>query len=236
MNTQEPESKKITVIGNSSETFLEIHSIFPTIQGEGPLVGYPALFIRLAGCNLQCPLCDTDYTSNRDCLAVSEILHQVNEAFNEIPGKLVVITGGEPFRQQIGPLVEALLYFDYDVQIETNGTIYQPLPFNDKNLVVVCSPKTGSVHSSLLPHIKALKYVGTANSLSEEDGLPLWALDHPAAPHLFRAPLSHQLVYLQPADEKDPVKNQKNLEAVVKSCLKHGHILCLQIHKSIGVE
>jgi 7-carboxy-7-deazaguanine synthase len=236
MNTQEPESKKITVIGSPSGTFLEVHSIFPTIQGEGPFVGHPSLFIRLAGCNLQCPLCDTDYTSNRDYLTVSEVLYQVNEAFDKIPGKLVVITGGEPFRQQIGPLVEALLHFDYEVQIETNGTIYQPLPFEDEKLTLVCSPKTGSIHSKLLPHIKVLKYVGTANSLSDIDGLPLWALDHPAAPELFRAPLPHQLVYLQPADEKDLIKNQKNLDAVVKSCLKHGHLLCLQIHKIVGVE
>ena len=40
----------------------DVHSIFPTIQGEGPFVGQPAIFIRLAGCNLQCPACDTDYT------------------------------------------------------------------------------------------------------------------------------------------------------------------------------
>ena len=38
---------------------LEVHSIFKTIQGEGPFCGTPAVFIRLAGCNLQCPWCDT---------------------------------------------------------------------------------------------------------------------------------------------------------------------------------
>jgi len=43
-------------------------------------------------------------------------------------------------------------------------------------------------------------------------------------------------VYMQPMDCKDPVQNQKNLEAVLQSCLKFGYILQLQIHKLIGVE
>src|SRR3954467_9071958 len=47
--------------GNS----LSIHSIFYTLQGEGPYSGCPAVFMRLAGCNLQCPGCDTDYTSGQ---------------------------------------------------------------------------------------------------------------------------------------------------------------------------
>ena len=51
-NTQEPE--KI-----DRDRHLDVHSIFHTIQGEGPYCGHPAVFIRLAGCNLQCPGCDT---------------------------------------------------------------------------------------------------------------------------------------------------------------------------------
>ena len=44
----------------SYEGTLQVHSIFKTIQGEGPFCGTPCVFVRLAGCNLQCPACDTD--------------------------------------------------------------------------------------------------------------------------------------------------------------------------------
>ena len=60
MNQQAPEKQQLRGDG-----LLAVHSIFYTIQGEGPFAGETAVFVRLAGCNLQCPLCDTDYTSDR---------------------------------------------------------------------------------------------------------------------------------------------------------------------------
>ena len=57
---------------------LEVHSIFYTLQGEGPFCGSPAIFIRLAGCNLQCPGCDTDYTSKREHLSPETIVKRLN--------------------------------------------------------------------------------------------------------------------------------------------------------------
>ena len=59
-NTQ-PAEKQV----KSSGLILAINSIFYTIQGEGPFAGSPAVFVRLAGCNLQCPMCDTEYTSRQ---------------------------------------------------------------------------------------------------------------------------------------------------------------------------
>ena len=59
---------------------LEVHSIFYTIQGEGPFCGTPAVFIRLAGCNLQCPSCDTNYTSKRRTMTAEEIVNEVRRA------------------------------------------------------------------------------------------------------------------------------------------------------------
>ena len=75
---------------------LDVHSIFYTIQGEGPFTGCPAVFVRLAGCNLKCPGCDTDYTSNRTPMTAEQILNKILELAS--PATLVVITGGEPFR------------------------------------------------------------------------------------------------------------------------------------------
>lgn len=237
-NVQKPEKQ---VIGDGLE--LAVNSIFKTIQGEGPFAGTPSVFIRLAGCNLQCPLCDTEYTNRRRML-VPDI---VNEAVNkfvlikrwtkECP-PLVVITGGEPFRQPIRALVHHLLVCGYRVQIETNGTLYQNLPFENKNLTIVCSPKAGNINKHLAPYIKAYKYVATVESLIDSlDGLPTRALEHPNGKGLARPPVDYKGdIYLQPVDEKNTVRNNRNMTAVVESCLKNGFRLCLQVHKIIGVD
>lgn len=239
LNTQQPQKPTFRPDGQ-----LEVHSIFPTIQGEGPFVGQRAIFIRLAGCNLQCPGCDTEYTHPSDFLQLWPVKHIIEAAQGELlrnmfvdslAGHLVVITGGEPFRQNLFPLVDALLNEGAIVQIETNGTLYQELPYD--YITVVCSPKTGSINTHLLPHIDALKYVASAADIAQDDGLPIQALGHSAMPRLARPTDEFDgFIYLQPMDSKDPAENQKNLDAVVRSVLRFGYVLGLQIHKSIGVE
>ncbi len=241
-NTQ-PAEKQDKSKGNG--LFLAVNSIFYTIQGEGPFAGSPAVFVRLAGCNLQCPMCDTEYTS-RQQMAWPVIIRKIREELgfpkedrNYYPGKgvLVVITGGEPFRQNLDPLVFNLLERGFKVQIETNGTLYCDLPFYDPNLTIVCSPKAGAINKKLAPHINALKYVATVDSLvNSPDGLPTHALEHPNGGMLARPPQGFAgQIYLQPVDEQDNEVNGSNLAAVVKSCMDHGYRLCLQVHKIIGV-
>ncbi len=230
MNQQPPEKQNLQYPG-----LLQVHSIFPTIQGEGPFTGRRAVFVRLAGCNLQCPLCDTEYTAGRRGMSVPEILDEV--AFSIMgtprdPNPLVVITGGEPFRQNLSELVQHLLDAGYQVQIETNGTLYQELPFD--KITVVCSPKTGTVSRKLQPHVSALKYVLHADRLMP-DGLPTSALDHSAVPYLARPwPDFKGTVYVQPVDI--PGSGTRHLDATVESVLDNGYTLCLQTHKIIGVE
>jgi len=55
----------------SDGLYLEVQDIFSTIQGEGPFAGKPAVFLRLAGCNLRCFFCDTDFESRRTTLSGS---------------------------------------------------------------------------------------------------------------------------------------------------------------------
>lgn len=243
MNSQQPQK-----LIHREDGGLQIYSIFHTIQGEGPFTGHRAVFIRLAGCNLQCPLCDTDYTIPNDAglitpqEALEDVLGLINEADleweNAMPPDekyLVVITGGEPYRQNLKPLIELLIVNRMFVQIETNGTLYQDLPYTD--MAVVCSPKTGSINKQLAPHISALKYVVTAGKVLDFDGLPLSALDHPCGDILARPPERFQgIIYLQPADEKDEEKNQANLQVAVNSVLKFGYVLQLQTHKIIGLD
>jgi 7-carboxy-7-deazaguanine synthase len=230
-NQQAPEKQTL-----DSRGIVSLHHIFPTIQGEGPCVGMPAVFVRLAGCNLQCPLCDTDYTSKRQLVGPAYIVDAVKEM--QPPGRLVVITGGEPFRQNIGPLVRALIDAEFRVQIETNGTLFVPdLPYGNANLLIVCSPKTGTINRNLAPHVDALKYVIHADQVDGDDGLPRRALNHPAAPRLARPPQGFSgPVYVQPTDEQDELQNRRHLDATIRSVLKHGYTLCLQTHKIINME
>lgn len=219
-----------------------VHSIFYTIQGEGPFCGTPALFVRLAGCNLTCPFCDTEYSSKRTLYTPKEVLHQV---MTMMPLRgLVVITGGEPFRQNLTAVLEELMDWDYYVQIETNGTLPpSPLRFGystdigaRQGAYIVCSPKTGKVNHEVWAQACCVKYVAEENDMLP-DGLPEHALGHPAHPHLARPPAGWAgPVYLQPMDAQDPAENMRNIIAVRDSCLANGYILQLQIHKIIGVE
>src|ERR1035437_6012166 len=95
-----------------------VHSIFYTIQGEGPHAGEPAVFVRLTGCNLRCYFCDTDFEKG-DALSIEAVVAAVMASADPQVCKLVVLTGGEPLRQQIIPLCRALTAKGYMTQIET---------------------------------------------------------------------------------------------------------------------
>lgn len=229
----------------SYEGTLQVHSIFKTIQGEGPFCGTPCVFIRLAGCNLQCPACDTDYTSNRQRLYVNEIIGAVRKEWYGNSGYkahgLVVITGGEPFRQHVGELVAALVECGYYVQIESNGTMNPPVfPWNKdtsqrRGAYIVISPKTGKINTLAEAAACALKYVVAWNKVGK-DGLPSSALDMPNAPARPTPGLFDGQIYIQPLDSKDPEENKLHTDVAVMLSLEHGHILQLQVHKYIGVE
>lgn len=213
---------------------LQVNSIFHTIQGEGPHVGTPAVFIRLAGCNLRCPGCDTEYTKIMGDRAYTPI-RLVGEVQERIaPGGLVVLTGGEPFRQNIAPLAHLLVETGFRVQVETNGTLDgKSFPFLD--CTIVCSPKTGSLNKELLPNIDAFKYVLHADHMDPKDGLPTEVLG--SRVRVARPPAGFTgRVYVQPMDTQDPKENLRHRDAAVQSCLRHGYTLCLQIHKLLGLE
>ncbi len=231
LNTQVPE--KI-----DRDRYLDVHSIFHTIQGEGPYCGHPAVFIRLAGCNLQCPGCDTEYTKGRHRMRHGEIWDVIVKKTGEAKTSLIVITGGEPFRQpEVVQLINWLIDFKgYKVQIETNGTMQIPLELHNE-ATVVCSPKAAKIHPSVGVRANAFKYVLQAGNMCEEDGLPLQALMHRATPHIARPPSHYRgPIYLQPMDEQDAIANKRNIQAVVASCQLHGYIVQLQVHKYLEVE
>ncbi len=232
LNMQAPEKPSLREDGS-----LEVHSVFKTLQGEGPFVGCASIFIRLSGCNLSCTNCDTDYTSRREILNPRQILYQVHMACAGKPPVLIVLTGGEPFRQNVVPLIESLLDRDFMVQVETNGIFWpKDLEYNE-GLSIVCSPKTANIHANIAKAAIALKYVLDAEHVDPNDGLPtesIGCLQRPYRPWPCKAITPE--IYVQPLDEQDRLKNKRNLEACIESCLKYDYTLSIQAHKIIGVE
>lgn len=179
--------------GKFEDGNLLITSIFFTLQGEGPYSGRPAVFVRLAKCNLACSFCDTFFDSGdkmsssliitRACEEVAKfygidigVTHSVEAAEQIIKSMHIglVITGGEPLLQDISSLVGMGSWvFDW-VQVETNGTQLpvKPLP----GITFVISPKCLEVdlvpnrylhpREELLDLAHALKFVMCAPSES----------------------------------------------------------------------
>ena len=231
-----------------SDVTLDVHSVFRTIQGEGPFTGMPAVFVRLAGCNLRCPGCDTIYTDGRQPWIISDLVTKVLALKKS--RDIVVITGGEPLRQGagLGAFIKGLteVFIDYrsytgcDIQIETNGTLPMPKldPISGAFVSVVVSPKTPIVNPTLETLTIAYKYVLDHTDVMP-DGLPGQVLGSDQKQVVFRpADLGESgiRIYVQPMDSGNPEHNEKNLKAAIQSCMDHGHTLCLQTHKIIGLE
>lgn len=183
--------------------------------------------------------CDTNYTTDRRMTSVGVVAKSISE-MRKFPSDIVVITGGEPFRQHISPLIRSLI-LDYNmtVQIETNGVYGIPddvAAFIDaEKLFVVVSPKTNRIHASC-SRASAFKYVIDAGSVYILDGLPTTALGHKAVPILARPPAGWEgPVYVNPADEKDANKNLANLDAALESALKFGYVIGVQMHKILDL-
>lgn len=189
---------------------LQVQTIFSTIQGEGPFAGMPAIFLRLAGCNLRCYFCDTDFESKEHSLDISEVVREIQTLATKDPKvvatKLVVITGGEPMRQNIVPLCEELSLRGFLVQIETAGTLWvsglHPLIERGK-VHLVCSPKTGEVVQDVSATCGDWKYLirEGRGEISDLDGLPMMSTQVKGVPlRIFRPPRKEDTVWLQPCE------------------------------------
>ncbi len=210
-------------------SILQVQNIFATFQGEGIYTGWPSVFIRLGGCNLACDFCDTEFESFT-AMAIDSIVNKVNGLSGKNQGSfthnLIVITGGEPFRQPIEKLCEKLLAEGYKLQIETNGTLFRKLP---EAVDIVCSPKnTGSgyfpIRDDLLQRISAFKFIISAHN-------PLYNNVGDVGQDVYNTP-----VYVQPMDEYSPEKNQANIALTLKIASDNGYRISIQTHKILGVE
>ncbi|MHB8055894.1 MAG: 7-carboxy-7-deazaguanine synthase QueE [Candidatus Aminicenantales bacterium] len=110
---------------------LKIAEIFAGVQGEGLRLGRPAIFVRLAGCNLRCPFCDTKYARRGGRpMTIDAVAADVGHRRRTWPAGWICLTGGEPFTQPIGPLINRFHDDGLQVQVETNGSIFQDVGFD----------------------------------------------------------------------------------------------------------
>ena len=100
---------------------MKINEIFFSLQGEGKWTGLPNIFIRTSGCNLRCSFCDTKYAyEDGKEMSLDEILNEISK----YSCKKICLTGGEPLWQnEIILLIDQLLKRDYEICLETNGSI-----------------------------------------------------------------------------------------------------------------
>lgn len=104
---------------------LKVNEIFVSIEGEGKRAGLPCIFVRFYGCNLNCSYCDTDYARKDDDYFVYSVsnLYEKIDSMGEF--KHITLTGGEPLLQfGIDSLIDKLIENGYEVNVETNGSIF----------------------------------------------------------------------------------------------------------------
>lgn len=187
---------------------------FYSIIGEGEWAGTPAFFIRLAGCNLNCPFCDTKKEASQEVFA--DTLY--SEALR-YPARKVVITGGEPTIHDLKPLT-SMFRKDFKIHLETNATI-EP---NSLDIDwVAASPKPGSeVNKRMLFYASEVKFLCGFEGWKEfmEELLPL----------------CRGIRWLMPI-ARGLELDWDNVKMAVDYCLQNPTVkFCCQIHKVIGVR
>ena len=98
---------------------------FVSINGEGSKAGQLAVFIRFAGCNLDCVYCDTKWANEKDVSYSEMSKEEIYEYIKSTGVRNITVTGGEPLLQD--GIYEFLEYLSLDrelfVEIETNGSV-----------------------------------------------------------------------------------------------------------------
>jgi 7-carboxy-7-deazaguanine synthase len=207
-----------------------VKEIFYTLQGEGAQAGRAAVFCRFAGCNLwsgresdrasaMCQFCDTQFVGvDGEGGGRFDTADDLAEAIRgKWPGRrsdgarFVVCTGGEPLLQLDRMLIDALHEHDFEIAVETNGTVDAPAGID----WVCVSPKAEA---------RLVQKTG--------DELKLVFPQRNAQPPEFEG-MDFQHFFLQPMDGPDRVLNT---ELAVRYCMEHPKWrLSLQTHKIVGI-
>lgn len=191
----------------------KVSEVFYSIQGEGRHTGMPAVFVRLSGCSMNCPFCDTKYAfGNGTDMDENTLLAELKK----YPAKTVIITGGEPAEQDLPALIALLKAHGYAVHLETNGA--HDCDVSQADFVCV-SPKK-YVSPEMLKKADIIKIVvGQDTDLTDLE--KYYAYEN-----------AKTQIYLQPESNK-----QENIDLCVKLLKNHPSArLSLQTHKLINIR
>ena len=134
---------------------LPVMEAFYTVQGEGFYSGHAAYFIRLAGCDVGCHWCDVKESWDAEKHPLTTLENILDGAL-QYPGRLAVITGGEPLIYNLGPLTAVLKAAGFKINIETSGAY----PLSGEIDWVCLSPKKfKSPVPEILPQANELKII-----------------------------------------------------------------------------
>jgi 7-carboxy-7-deazaguanine synthase len=137
---------------------MQIIEIYKSLQGESSYTGLPCVFVRLAGCNLRCTWCDSEYTfKGGQRMTLGEVESEVRRLSPN--GGLVEVTGGEPLLQEreAVPLMERLLVAGYTVLLETSGERpLESVPSRVVKVVDVKCPDSGEPGTFRIENLKSL--------------------------------------------------------------------------------
>ena len=202
-----------------------VNEIFYSLQGEGWWTGTPMVFVRLSGCNLRCPFCDTDFHSFTE-MSAAQIVAEARRAGG--PCNIICLTGGEPLLQADKPLIDAFHQAGYRIHVETNGTRELPEGLD----WVTVSPKDDFVSGAryVAQHADEVKLVfreavSKADKALREREVERWR-DQGVAGNS-----------LQPCDTGDPVRNRALLREAVRYVQDHPWWrLSLQTHKFLNIR
>lgn len=191
----------------------KVSEIFYSIQGEGRHTGMPAVFVRLSGCSMNCPFCDTKYAFGNGTEMDENTLPA---ELKKYPAKAVIITGGEPAEQDLPALIALLKAHGYAVHLETNGA--HDCDVSQADFVCV-SPKK-YVSPEMLKKADIIKIVvGQGTDLTDLE--KYYAYEN-----------AKTQIYLQPESNK-----QENIDLCVKLLKNHPSArLSLQTHKLINIR
>jgi len=208
-----------------------VKEIFYTLQGEGTQTGRAAVFCRFAGCNLWsgreedraaavCQFCDTDFVGvagpdGGRFDSADELATRIDETWQagaSAGRKFVICTGGEPLLQLDRALIDALHAREFEIAVETNGTIAAPLGID----WLCVSPKAGAELVQRLGDELKLVY--------PQAGAPPESYSGLAFRHFFLQPMDGPLL-------------RTNTEKALRYCLEHPQWrLSLQTHKLLGIR
>lgn len=154
--------------------------VFRTVQGEGVLLGEPMVFVRLAGCSVGCPECDTDYRVHSRATAQDIVRRCVEEAAG---AKWVWVTGGEPTDHDLVPLVAELRKYGFRPALATSGVkdVHRGFAFGEVPGFDFVSVSPHRVDDSwVLRRGEQLNFVPGLNGLKRDamDGLDLSGFSH----------------------------------------------------------